>query len=107
MPKQLDEVNQAIGTTGNPVTGLSISGDVLTVTFADGSTHDLTLPAGGGGGSGVDQVARDAAAQAQSDADAAGSVASAASGAASTAQGTADTALTPGALPHVLRQLPH
>ena len=93
----LDEVNQAMGSVGNPVTGLAIVNGVLIVTFADGSTQDLTLPAGGGGdGDGVDQFARDAAAQAQADASAAGSVASAASGAASTAQGTADTALARG-----------
>ena len=62
----------AMGTVGNPVTGLSISGDVLTVTFADGSTTDLTLPAGmGGGGGGLDQIARDAAATAQTRADSA------------------------------------
>ena len=40
----------AMGTVGNPVTGLSISGEVLTVTFADGATTDLTLPAGMTGG---------------------------------------------------------
>ena len=53
----------------------------------------LDLPQGPGGGT-VDQTARDAAAAAQTDADAAGSVASAAAGAASTAQGTADSAQT-------------
>ena len=44
------DVQSVIGTVGNPVTGLGITGDTLTVTFADGSTDTLTLPAGGGGG---------------------------------------------------------
>ena len=61
--------------------------------MASAETHDL--PSGGGGG-GVDQVARDAAAAAQSDADAAGSVAQAASGAATTALNTAHTAQATG-----------
>ena len=81
-------VDEAIGSVGNPVVGLSIAGDVLSVVFADGSIQLLTLPAGTGGMfDGVDQVARDsaadaltAAAAAQVDADAAGSVAAAASG---------------------------
>ena len=33
----------------NPVTGISLSGSVLTITRKDNSTSDLTLPAGGGG----------------------------------------------------------
>ena len=76
-------VNEVLGTTGNPVVGLSISGEVMTVTFADNTTDTLTLPAGGG--SGEDQVARDSAAAAQATAD--GAVTDAA-----TAQGDADTA---------------
>ena len=61
----VDAVNQAIGSVGNPVTGLAILGDQLTVTFADGSEQVLTLPAGTGGNfSGVDQQARDDAATA-------------------------------------------
>ena len=44
----------ASGTPGNPVTDISISGTTMTVSFADGTTRDETLPAGmgdGGGGS--------------------------------------------------------
>ena len=55
----VDAVNQAIGSVGNPVTGLAILGDQLTVTFADGSEQVLTLPAGTGGNFNVDQSARD------------------------------------------------
>lgn len=40
----------ASGSPGNPVTGLSIAGTQLTVTFADGATTELTLPSGGSGG---------------------------------------------------------
>ena len=63
----VERANEAVGTVGNPVTGLAISGDVLTVIFADGTTQDLTLPAGMGGGgtfNGVDQTARTDAANA-------------------------------------------
>ena len=90
----------AIGSDSNPVTGLAIAGDALVVTFADGSTVSLTLPAGMATGnpvtglslngnvltvtfadattetitlpspSAVDQTARDAAAAAQATADA-------------------------------------
>ena len=66
------EANAAVGSVGNPVTGLSITGDVLTVTFADGTTQELTLPAGSGGMfSGVDATARAQADTAQAAADAA------------------------------------
>ena len=69
----MDEVNQAIGSVGNPVTGLAILGDQLTVTFADGTEQVLSLPAGMGGGggmfNGVDQEARDDAATALARAD--------------------------------------
>ena len=41
-------VNQVLGSVGNPVVGLSVSGSTMTITFADGSTDVLTLPAGGG-----------------------------------------------------------
>ena len=54
----------AVGTPGNPVTGLAVLSGRLVVTFADGTTESLDLPAGMGGGDGVDQVARDAAAEA-------------------------------------------
>ena len=60
----------AVGSVGNPVTGLAVNGAELVVTFADGSTDTLTLPAGGGMG-GVDQTARDGATNAQNAADAA------------------------------------
>ena len=40
----------------NPITGVSLSGSVLTFTFEDGSTQDVTLPAGGGGGGSNDGV---------------------------------------------------
>ena len=60
---------EAVGTVGNPVTGIDVTGTTLTVTFADGSTESHTLPAGGGGG--VDQTARDSATNAQNAASAA------------------------------------
>ena len=60
---------EAVGIVGNPVVDLSITADgKLQVTFADGATVDLDLPAGMGGG-GTDQTARDAAAAAQSTGD--------------------------------------
>ena len=61
----------AVGTTGNPVTDVTVdaTAGTITVTFADGTTRTDNLPAGMGGG-GADQTARDAAAQAQSDIDA-------------------------------------
>ena len=62
----IEEAQQAVGSVGNPVVGISITGLELVVTFADGSTETHDLPAGSGmGGSGVDQTARDAAAAAQ------------------------------------------
>ena len=60
---------EAVGTTGNPVTGLAITVDgKLEVIFADGATVELDLPAGMGGGV-LDQTARDSAAAAQTAAD--------------------------------------
>ena len=51
---------EAVGTPGNPVTGLAITVDgKLEVIFADGATVELDLPAGMGGGV-LDQTARDA-----------------------------------------------
>ena len=57
----------AVGTVGNPVTDVSYSGDLLTVTYADGATEDFTVA----GGSGIDQTARDSAATAQTTAESA------------------------------------
>ena len=62
---------EAVGTTGNPVTNVAISGGNLVVTFDDGTTRDDPLPAGMTGGDGTDQTARDAADGAQGTADAA------------------------------------
>ena len=67
----------AVGSPGNPVTNVAISGGNLVVTFDDGTTRDETLPAGMTG-DGADQTARDAAAAAQSTADGATTVAAAA-----------------------------
>ena len=53
----------AVGSPGNPVTNVAISGGNLVVTFDDGTTRDETLPAGMTG-DGADQTARDAAAAA-------------------------------------------
>ena len=53
------------GLASNPVTALEVVGGALVATFADGTTQSLDLPSGG-----VDQTARDAAAAAQSTADA-------------------------------------
>ena len=57
------EAQAAVGTVGNPVTNVEITGADLVVTFADGSTDTQALPSGGTGT--VDQTARDAAATAQ------------------------------------------
>ena len=50
----------AVGTLGNPVTDVSITGGVLTVHFADGTTTTETFASGV-----VDQTARDAASNAE------------------------------------------
>ena len=63
----IEAAQAAVGTTGNPVTGLDIVGEELVIVFADGTTESLTLPAGMGGG--TDQTARDSAATAQTDVD--------------------------------------
>ena len=65
----VSEAQAAVGTTGNPVTALDVVNEQLVVTFADGTSEALGLPAGMGDG--TDQVARDAAEAAQTDADAA------------------------------------
>ena len=67
----VEAAQQAVGTSGNPVTDVTVSGSTLTITFANGGTRTEVLPEGTGGG-GIDQVARDAAAAAQVTADAAG-----------------------------------
>ena len=59
----------AVGTDGNPVTGVDVVGAELVITFADGTEERHDLPAAGGGT--VDQTARDSAASAQTAADAA------------------------------------
>ena len=60
---------EAVGSPGNPVTNVAISGGNLVVTFNDGTTRDDPLPVGMTGGDGTDQTARDAAADAQATAD--------------------------------------
>ena len=67
---------EAVGTPGNPVTNVAISGGNLVVTFDDGTTRDEILP--GMTGDGADQTARDAAAAAQSTGDGATTAAAAA-----------------------------
>ena len=42
--------NAAVGTTGNPVIGLSVAGGQLVITFSDGTTTELDLPSGRGVG---------------------------------------------------------
>ncbi len=59
------------GTKTNPVVDVKISGGQLVVSYADETSQAYDLPDGMGGGSGVDQTARDWASDAQSDADAA------------------------------------
>ena len=61
---------EAVGTTGNPVTDVVVDAGAgtITVSFSDGTTRTDALPAGMGGG--ADQTARDAAAAAQADVDA-------------------------------------
>ena len=59
---------QAIGTVGNPVVGVTLTADELVITFADGSVETTPFTPGSGGG--ADQTARDAAAAAQGTIDA-------------------------------------
>ena len=67
----IEAAQQGVGTAGNPVVDVQISGEKIVVTFADGSTEEHDLPAGSGGMfSGTDQTARDAAAAAQAEIDA-------------------------------------
>ena len=58
-----------VGTVGNPVVNVEVSGTDLVITFADGTTETDTLPSGAAFG--VDQDARNSAAAAQVAADAA------------------------------------
>ena len=81
----------AVGSPGNPVTNVAISGGNLVVTFDDGTTRDETLPAGMTG-DGADQTARDAAADAQATADGATTSAANAQAAANSASGVAAAA---------------
>ena len=60
----------AVGSTGNPVVDVQVSGSSMTIIFADGTTRTEALPSGGGMG-GVDEDARSAAAAAQTRADSA------------------------------------
>ena len=76
---------EAIGSTGNPVTDVQVSGSSMTIVFADGTTRTEALPSGMGGGPLTDEDARSAAAAAQSRANAAQDLAS-------NAQITADAA---------------
>ena len=51
------EAAATAGTAQNPVIGLAIAGQTLTVTYADGTTADLTLPAGmAGAASGLSEI---------------------------------------------------
>ena len=61
----LAAAQEAVGTAVNPVVGVTLTADDLIVNFADGSVE--TTPFTPGGGSGVDQIARDTAATAQAD----------------------------------------
>ena len=82
----VEAAQEAVGDADNPVTDVAVSGGVLIVTFADGTTRSEALPAGTGGPA-VDQTARTAAA------DAATAAANAAA-AAATATTTAEDAAT-------------
>ena len=75
------EAQAAVGTVGNPVVDVRITGAAIVVTFADGNRESYDLPAVEGDG--TDQAARDAAATAAAAAATAGT-------AAAQAQTTAD-----------------
>ena len=101
----VEAAQQAVGTATNPVVDVDLTGDTLTVTYADGTNETFTIAAGGGT---VDQTARDAAEAAQTTADtataaagdasaeaaSAGTAAAAAEVVAGTAQTAAEDALT-------------
>ena len=82
--------NDVMGSVGNPVTDVDIDAGQLVVTFADGTVDRQDLPTGPGG-AGLDQTARDAAAAAQTTADAATTEAEATDLIAPFARATADT----------------
>ena len=65
----VEAAQEAIGSTGNPVTDVQVSGSSMTIVFANGATRTEALPSGMGGGPGEDATARDAAATAQTRAD--------------------------------------
>ena len=109
----LAAAQEAVGSTVNPVVGVTLTADELVITFADGSVE--TTPFTPGGGSGVDQIARDTAATAQADLaaheatlhntdqtarDAAATAQGAADGAASTADALRTELETHEATPH-------
>ena len=77
---------EAVGSAGNPVVDVSYSGDLLTVTYSDGTSEGFTVA----GGSGVDQTARTSAQTAQARADSAYTTAEGAETTAGEAEATAD-----------------
>ena len=62
----VESAQQAVGSADNPVTGIDVTGDTLTVIYLDGATETFTIATGTVG---VDQTARTAAATAQTTAD--------------------------------------
>ena len=84
----VEAAQAAVGSVGNPVTGLAVESGQLVVTFEDMSTDALDLPAGQDA---EDQTARDAAAAAAESAANAQRAAAAASTAAAAASTAADT----------------
>ena len=42
-------VNDAVGSSENPVTDVLVANDQLVISFADGTSHTAPLPSGGGG----------------------------------------------------------
>ena len=65
----MESAQAAVGSVGNPVTGLAVNGLELVVTFEDGTSEVLDLPSGGMETPHVDQTARDSAAAAQTEVD--------------------------------------
>ena len=54
----VESAQQAVGSAGNPVTDVDVTGHTLTVTYLDGATETFTIATGTVG---VDQTARDSA----------------------------------------------